>query len=144
MQVNRIISRNRRVQGRATGHVFFVLRWPSGEFSQRCSYCTRLDNAIRLFTERLRLVPPAERESVTAHFYAEVRRARGGVRRAPLASWTASQSLPEFFRAARLAWRQIPKEHDDQKKRISDEIHFPSKQMHCNPRRHYHVCSPAP
>jgi len=122
MQVNRILSRNRRIEGRATGYVFFVLKWPSGEFSQRCSYSTRLDPAIRLFSERLRLIPATERELATGHLDAEIRRARGGVRRFSLAYWTAAQPLPEFFRAARLAWRRLPKEHDDQKTRLSDEI----------------------
>jgi hypothetical protein len=122
MQVNRIISRNRRVEGRATGHVFFLLRWPSGEFSQRCAYSTRLDPAIRLFTDRLRLVPPPDRKFASGHFDAEVRKARGGRKRLSLATWTAAQPLPEFFRAARVAWQRLPKEHDDQKRRIADEI----------------------
>jgi hypothetical protein len=122
MRANRIVSRNRRVAGRATGYTFFTLRWPGGEFSQRCAYATRLEATIRLFRERLRLVPPTEREFATAHLDAEVRKARGGVRRIALASWTGEQSLPEFFRAARLAWSRLPKEHDDQKRVVPDEI----------------------
>jgi hypothetical protein len=122
MHVNRIISRDRRVPGRATGYVFFTLRWPSGELSQRCPHSTRLDHAIRLFTDRLRLVPLPERELATAHLDAQVRLAQGGVRRAPLASWSGTQPLPEFFRAARQAWKQIPKEYEDQKRQIPDDI----------------------
>jgi hypothetical protein len=134
MQASRILSRNRRVEGRATGYSFFTLRWPSGEFSQRCSYSTRLDAAIRLFTERLRLVPPSERLFATAHLDAEVRRARGGVRRIPLASWTGKQPLPEFFRSARVAWSRLSKERDDQKRVISDKIAWPNESLHSAPR----------
>jgi hypothetical protein len=78
--------------------------------------------AIRLLGERLRLVPIGERDSVVAHIDAEIRKQRGGVRRIPLATWTSGQPLPEFFRAARLAWRRLPKEQDDQPRSVRDEI----------------------
>ncbi|MBI3850676.1 MAG: hypothetical protein HY298_10460 [Verrucomicrobia bacterium] len=113
-RVSRIISRNRRIPGRATGNLAFVLKWPSG--SATCPFATSFHNANRLFTERLRLVPLAERDSVTAHFDAEVRKAGGGVRRIKLATWIGTEPLPNFFRAARLALRYLPKEADDQKK----------------------------
>ena len=115
-QIARIVSRNRSIPDRATGYVFFVIKWPSGSFSQRCSYCTSLDHAIRLFTERLHLVPHSERELASARFDAAIRKARGGVRRFLLAAWKGSEPLPNFFRAARLAWRDLPKESDDQEK----------------------------
>lgn len=105
--------RNRRIPGRATGHLSFVLKWSSGKLSQTCSHSTSLGSAIRLFTERLRQVPFMERESAIAHMDAEVRKARGGVRRVTLASWSATQPLPEFFRAARSQWKRLPKEYDD-------------------------------
>jgi hypothetical protein len=122
MHVNRIIARNRRIAGRATGHIFFVLRWPSGTFSQRCGYATSIDTAIRLFSQRLRLVPIIERDAVVAHIDAGVRMQRGGVRRVPLARWAGTKPLPEFFREARLAWKQLPKEHGDQARTVPDEI----------------------
>jgi len=109
----RIIARNRRIPGRATGVLFVVLKWPSGGDSLRAY---SIQTAMRAFTERLRLVPPEERDSVGAHLDAEVRKARGGFGRRKLASWKGTDSLPEFLQAARSAWRSLPKEYDDQRK----------------------------
>ncbi len=122
MHAKRILARNRRIPGRATGYSFFVMSWPSGEFSQRSAHSKSIDSTIRLFTKRLDLVPVEERELVVAHIDAAVRKQRGGVRHVWLASWTGTQPLAEFFRAARLAWKRLPKEYDDQPRRISDEI----------------------
>ncbi len=113
------VSRNRRTPGRATGYTFFVISWPSGTETERCPHSTNLESAIRLFKNRLRVVPFAERDVATARFDAQVRKAGGGCRRIPLASWSASQSLAVFFRAARAAWRRLPKEHDDDASTIS-------------------------
>src|SRR5436190_21993265 len=124
MQINRVISRNRRVPGRATGYSFFVIKWPSCMLSERCPHSTTLDYTIRKFSQSLRLVPPTERDSVTAHVDAGIRTERGGVRRVTLASWVGTQPLPEFFRLVRLAWRLLPKEHDDQVRTVSDEINI--------------------
>ena len=121
MLAKRKIWRNRRIPNRATGHLAFVIKWPSGSAS--CSFVTSFHNAIRLFIDRLRLVPLLERDSVAAHFDAEVRKAGGGVRRITLARWTATKPMPDFFREARLAYRQLPKEHDDQDRIILYEIH---------------------
>src|SRR5439155_20171829 len=99
MQVNRIISRNRRVPGRGTGRTLFAFRWPSGELSEPCPYSTTLNYTIRLFTRWLDLIPPAERESATAHLDAEVGKARGGLERVTLASWVGTQPLRAFLRA---------------------------------------------
>ena len=79
------------------------MKWPGG--SAACSFVTSFHNASRLFMERLRLVPLAERDSVTAHFDAEVRKAGGGIGRIMLATWISTEPLPNFFRAARLAWQ---------------------------------------
>jgi hypothetical protein len=85
-------------------------------------HSTTLDYTIRLFARRLRLVPPAERELASAHVDAEVRKAGGGVRRLTLASWTGAQPVPAFFKAVRQAWRSLPKEHDDDRRVVADEI----------------------
>ncbi len=111
--IRRAVSRNRRIPGRATGYISFVISWPSGTQAERCAYCTSLESAIRLFKRRLQIVPSSEGDMVTAHFDAEVRKAGGGCRRVPLASWDAGQSLPDFFRGARRGWERLPKEHDD-------------------------------
>lgn len=121
-RITRIISRNRRIPGRATGYVFFVLKWPSGSFYQRCPYCTSLDSAIRLFSERLRLVSSSDRDLASARFDAAIRKAGGGFERVLLARWIGSDPLPNFFRAARLAWRDLPKESDDEKKTTPVEL----------------------
>jgi hypothetical protein len=126
MQVNRIIARNRRIPDKVAGYVFFVLRWPSGKFSD--GYCLSIEPAIRLFTKRLSFVPAAERELATAYFDVQARKARGGLKRVRLATWTRAQPLPEFFRAVRRAWKLMPKENDSQgrliakKRLISDAI----------------------
>src|SRR6266705_2645094 len=93
--------------------MFFVISWPGGTETERCPHATNLESAIRLFKKRLQVVPFAERDVATARFDAQVRKAGGGCRRIPLASWSASQSLAVFFRAARAAWQRLPKEHDD-------------------------------
>jgi hypothetical protein len=90
----------------------FVLKWPSGRVS--CSFLTTFPSAIRLFKERLRLVPLIESDLATAHFDIEVRKASGGVRRITVARWAATEPLQSFFHEARLAWSRLPKEADDQ------------------------------
>jgi hypothetical protein len=122
MRIARIISRNRRIPGRATGYVFFVLKWPGGSFYQRCPYCTSLDSSIRLFSERLRLVSSSDRDFASARFDAAIRKAGGGFQRVLLAKWIGTEPLPNFFRAARLAWRDLPKESDDEKKTAPIEL----------------------
>lgn len=109
----RIIARNRRIPGRATGALFVVLTWPNGHDS---FYANSVPTATRVFTERLRLVPLEERDLVSAHFDAEVRKARGGCVRVKLAVWKGTDPLPQFFQTARSAWRRLPKEYDDQRK----------------------------
>jgi hypothetical protein len=71
-----------------------------------------IETAIRLFTNRLSYVPATERKQATAYLEVEVRKARGGFKRLKLAAWTGVRPLPEFFQAARLAWKRLPKEHD--------------------------------
>jgi hypothetical protein len=105
---------------RATGHLSFVIRWQSG--SATCSFATSVNHLIRLFENRMRLVPMTERDSMTAHFDASVRKAGGGIRRVTLARWRAAEPLPEFYRLARLAFRKLPKEHDDQDSFVPYEI----------------------
>jgi hypothetical protein len=112
MQINRIIPRNKKMPDRAAGYIFFVLKWPSGALTD--GYVLSIEHAIRLFKMRLTFVPPTERELATAYFDVQTRKARGGLKRAKLASWTGSRPLPEFFQAARKAWRDMPKEYDDQ------------------------------
>jgi hypothetical protein len=110
MQVAHIISRNRKIPGKAAGYIFFVIKWPGGTLTD--GYCLSIEPAIRLFTKRFSSVPPAEHKQATAYFDVEVRKARGGFKREKLATWTGDCPLPEFFRAARQAWKRMPKEHD--------------------------------
>jgi len=90
------------------GLIHFVLKWPTGAFPGQ--HIGGIDHAIRLFAERLRLVPPSERELTSAHFDAELRAAHGGIRRIRLATWKGTQPLAPFFQAARVAWRRHLKE----------------------------------
>jgi hypothetical protein len=83
---------------------------------------TSFHNLTRVFMQRLGLVPPAERDSATAHFDAAVRKAGGGIRRILHTTGNGTEPLPNFFRAARLAWRDLPKESDDQKKTAPVEL----------------------
>jgi len=124
MLVNRVIRRNRRIPGRATGYTFFVIRWPSGSVSDHCPYSTNLVASFRIFKQKLRMVPPEELERSIARVDAGIRKWGGGCKRVPIASWRGTQPLPEFYQAARLAWNRLPKEHDDDGKLVPDEIHF--------------------
>jgi hypothetical protein len=99
------------IPGRATGLLYFVLRWPGGQFSGQ--HAGSITGAIRLFTQRLRKVPPGEMESASGHLDAALRKAGGGIKHVRLATWTGSQPLERFFESARTAWRRLPKEHDD-------------------------------
>jgi hypothetical protein len=110
MQIAQIIPRNRKTPDRAAGYIFFVLKWPSGTLTD--GYCLNIEPVIRLFTKRFGCVPLAERKQATAYFEVEVRKARGGFKRAKIATWTGDCPLPEFFRAARQAWKRMPKEND--------------------------------
>ncbi len=120
MLAKRRVSRSRRIPNRATGHLSFAARWPSGGAS--ASFATGFGHLIRLFENRLRQVPIAERSSITAHFDATVRKVGGGEKRVTLAKWTAAEPLPQFYRTARVAYRQLPKEHDDQDYFVPCEI----------------------
>ena len=90
------------------GLVHFVIKWPTGAFPGQ--HIGGIEHAIRLFAGKLRLVPPSERELISAHFDAELRAAHGGTRRIRLATWTGTQPLEPFFQAARVAWRRHLKE----------------------------------
>lgn len=117
--MKRVIARNRRMPGRADGSLFFTLRWESGYFRQGYyNNCRQLDPLIRLFRDRLRMVPPEEIPHSIAKFYATVRKAAGGMKRVTLASWVGSEPIEVFFTSARAAWLALPKEHDDQNKEI--------------------------
>lgn len=113
------IRQIRMIPDRATGLLHFVLKWPNGEFSGQ--HIGSMSGAIRLFTERLRQVPPGERELASGHLDAALRKSGGGIKHATLARWTGTQPLVSFFQAARAAWRRLPKEHDDFKRSQSDE-----------------------
>jgi len=63
-----------------------------------------------------------EFERATAHVDAVIRKAGGGFKRVTIATWKGTQPLPEFFHAARLAWNRLPKEHDDERELVPDEI----------------------
>jgi hypothetical protein len=119
MQARQIIPRNRSTPNRAAGYIFFVLKWPSGTLTD--GYVLSIEPAIRLFKKRLSVVPAVERESATAYFDVQTRKARGGFKRVRLATWKGTQPLPEFFRVARHAWKQIPKEFDDKGRLIEKE-----------------------
>jgi hypothetical protein len=126
MQARKIIPRNRTTPNRVAGYVFFVLIWPSGTLTD--GYVLDIESAIRLFSKRLSVVPPVERESATAYFDVQTRKARGGLKRVRLATWKGTQPLPKFFQLARRAWKRIPKEFDDkgklsEKESVSIEIH---------------------
>jgi hypothetical protein len=126
VQVTRIVKRNRSIPGRVAGYIFFVLKWPSGTFTD--GYCLTIEPAIRLFRKRLSFVPLGERELATAYFDVQARKPRGGFKRVKLATWTGAQPLPEFFRAVRLAWKRMAKENDEKgrlrekEKLIFDEV----------------------
>src|SRR6266436_4452227 len=124
MLVNRVIRRNRRIPGRATGFTSFLIHWPGGMLSDRCPYSTNLEATFRIFKQWLRRVPPEELERATAHVDAEIRQPAGGLKRVPIATLKGTQPLPEFFHAARLAWNRLPKEHDDNRKFVPGEINF--------------------
>ena len=121
MLVNRVIRRNRRIPGRATGYTHFVIRWPGGKLNDHCPYSTNLVATFRIFKQKLRMVPPEELERTIAQVDAEIRKPGGGCKRVPIATWKGTQPLPEFFHAARLAWNRLSKE-DDERKLVPDEI----------------------
>jgi hypothetical protein len=110
MQVTRIISRNHKIPDRAAGYIFFVLKWPGGTLTD--GYTMNIETAIRMFTSRLSHIAATGRAQATAYFDVEVRKARGGFKRLKLATWKGGRPLPEFFQAARQAWKRLPKEHD--------------------------------
>jgi hypothetical protein len=114
----RIILRNRRIPNRATGHVSFILKWPRGGLTERRSYCDRLESAIRFFLRALKMVPAEDMGAATACFYAAVRKPGGGLGRIQLADWSGTASLPGFLQATRRAWASLPKEEDDQGRRV--------------------------
>lgn len=124
MKVAHRIPRDRRTPGRACGHVSFVLRWPSGTTSARDWYHKSLTSIIRMFSGELERVPPAERLLATATLNAAVRKAGGGEEWIRLASWSGAQPVETFFQAARVAWRELPKEDDDYRKVIVDDKRF--------------------
>ena len=74
-----------------------------------------------MFLGELERVPPTERPLATATLNAAVRKAGGGEVWIPLASWSGAQPVEAFFQAARVAWREIPKEDDDYRKVIVDD-----------------------
>jgi hypothetical protein len=111
MQIRKSLPRNKKVPGRAAGFIFIEIKWPSGAISAFSP--PNVQSAIRLFTHRLDAIPPAEREVATASFKVEIRRERGGLRRVEFARWSGDQKLGDFFRRARAAWKQVPKEYDD-------------------------------
>lgn len=94
------------------GGVRITLKWPSGEFIRY--HRGGIESAIRLFSERLNRVPPSERESASGRIEGGTRAPHGGHRRVKLATWKGTEPLAGFFRAAKLAWRQItrPFDHD--------------------------------
>ena len=110
MQVTQIMPRNCKIPDRAAGYIFFVLKWPGGSLND--GYCLSIEPAIRLFTKRLSYISAAERKFATAYFDVQARKPGGGFKRLKLATWTGDRPLPEFFRAARQAWKRMPKEHD--------------------------------
>src|SRR3954467_10374757 len=81
VQVKRILSRNRQIPGKATGTTYFDLRWPSGRISKRDEQFHGLKAAIKFLQHRLRDIPQAERNSLSANLYAEVRKSSGGLGR---------------------------------------------------------------
>jgi hypothetical protein len=110
MQVTRIISRNCKIPDKAAGYIFFVLKWPGGTLTG--GQTMNIETAIRMFTNRLGHIAAAEREQATAYFEVQARKARGGFKRLRLATWEGVRPLPEFFQAARQAWKRMPKEYD--------------------------------
>lgn len=128
--MQRWVPRDRRTPGRADGGLGFTLRWPSGEFRQPGLSCSGLHVLARLFRDRLRMVPADELPEATARLYATVRKAAGGLNRIALASWVGTESVEAFFASARRAWRELPKEDDDQRRLINIEA-----EPNCSPRR---------
>lgn len=121
MRASLRIPRNRKIPNRVvTGTLDFVLKWPGGDTGRPVA--DNFSNAIRHFRHLMHLVPIEERAALTAHISVAVRKARGGVKRITLASWKATESLPEFFRKARHVYDELPKEDDDQHKMIPREI----------------------
>jgi hypothetical protein len=92
------------------GGVHIALKWSSGEFSR--NHSGGIQSALRLFSERLNRVPPAERELASARIEGHTRAPRGGHRRVRLATWKGTEPLAGFFQAARTAWRQITRPFD--------------------------------
>jgi hypothetical protein len=66
-----------------------------------------------MFLGELERVPAAERPSMKATMSAAIRKAGGGEKWIPLASWSGTEPVETFFQAARAAWRKLPKEDDE-------------------------------
>jgi hypothetical protein len=124
MKVAHRIPRDRRTAGRACGHISFILRWPGGSVSGRDWYRKSLTSIIRMFSGELERVSSADRPQATATLNAAVRKAGGGEKWIPLASWSGTQPVETFFQAARVAWRSLPKEDDNYRKVIVDDKRF--------------------
>ena len=115
MPLKLIIARDRRVPDRATGALYVSLKRPSGNFLQRCG---KFDVAIRTFRERLKLIPPEEVEVAGGYMDAEIRKAKGGKKRIRLGYWKGTEPLGEFFQRVTAAWKDLPKELEDQGREI--------------------------
>jgi hypothetical protein len=122
VQVKRILSRNRQIPGKATGTTYFDLRWPSGRISKRDEQFHGLKAAIKFLQHRLRDIPQAERNSLSANLYAEVRKSSGGLGRISLGSCVGEKSLADLFEQAEVIWNELEHEDDNQKTFVPDVI----------------------
>lgn len=114
MKLDRLTKQNRNIPGRADGYVFFLLRWPSGSFSHQSRWSRNLNTTIRMFRDRMKLIPPDELSLATGEIQATVRNQHGLPRRTTLAEWHEGEPLPAFFATAKAAWKGLPKETADQ------------------------------
>jgi hypothetical protein len=73
-----------------------------------------LDTTIRIFRERMKLIPSDELRCANAKIEATVRNQHGLPRRQTLAIWNGGDPLPSFFAAAKVSWKRLPKEERDQ------------------------------
>ena len=92
------------------GLIHFKVNWSSGEFSG--DHIHGIEAAIRLFSDKIHRVPPAERELASGRMEGEIRAPHGGFRRVKLATWHGTEPLHGFFQTAKLAWRKITRPFD--------------------------------
>jgi hypothetical protein len=114
IKANVLRKNPRNIPGRATGSVTFSIRWPGGKIFHRSPRSHSIQKTIAAFKRRLNQVAPDLLLLASAKIEAFVRNEDGLPRKMILAEWNATDSLDTFIATARSAWKQLPKEENDQ------------------------------